>query len=354
MPAGKTARVTLVHDDGKRGQVLPIAETVTAADGTFAFDEVPWFRAYDWGSHRVVLLARCGDLVGLRQYRGEAFDPGKLKVALAPGIELRGQLRDRDTDVPIAGARVWPSILGPKYAVWLTGPLPPWVAWTDDKGNFTLRGVPDLQPIKLIAGGEHHARTWIDVEDPSEPVLGTLPAGGRIAGVVLLPDGNPAPDVHVTATGRGAGLGRAVTDANGRFLITELNPEVYKVFARVEGLTVIAVTGIEVEPGELDDGHTVQLVKGGFIVGKVVDAATGKPIPTKWYTDVAMYGPARGSGGSCECVPVQKDGTFRIRAPAGRNRIYLRGTDGYSEPTEWVDVVEGEATEVVWRVKKGR
>lgn len=353
IPDGKTARVTLLQDYGRRGQVLPLTETIAGSDGAFAFESVPWPEGHEWGFNKVLLLARCGDLVGLREYRGDRFALDRLRVALKPGIDLRGELRDRDTDVPIAGARVWPSILGPEFKVWLTAPLSPWVAWTDEKGRFVLRGVPDLQPIKLRAGADHHATTWIDVEDVTEPVVASLPPGGAIAGVVRMPDGSPAPDVRVTATGMG-GAGYAVTDAQGRFRITALKPESYKVFATAPDLTVIAVTGVRVAPGEDNDGHTVQLVKGGFIVGKVVDAATGKPIPTKWYTDVAMYGPARGSGGSCECAPVRKDGTFRIRAPEGRNRIYLRGTDGYSEPTEWVDVVEGEETEVVWRVKKGR
>ena len=62
-------------------------------------------------------------------------------------------------------------------------------------------------------------------------------------------------------------------------------------------------------------------------------------------------GPRSGDGGACECTPVLPDGTFRIRAPAGDNRIYLRGAGGYSEPSELVPVVEGKETAVEWKLQ---
>ncbi|MFN3240674.1 MAG: hypothetical protein ACE37K_04090 [Planctomycetota bacterium] len=66
-----------------------------------------------------------------------------------------------------------------------------------------------------------------------------------------------------------------------------------------------------------------------------------------------MYGPARGPTGSCEVAPVRADGTFRIRAPAGENRIYLRGQpDGYGSASEVVRVIEGEQVQVVWKLGK--
>jgi hypothetical protein len=48
---------------------------------------------------------------------------------------------------------------------------------------------------------------------------------------------------------------------------------------------------------------------------------------------------------------VLPDGTFRIRAPAGDNRIYLRSAGGYSEPSEVVTVVEGKETTVEWKLQ---
>lgn len=91
-------------------------------------------------------------------------------------------------------------------------------------------------------------------------------------------------------------------------------------------------------------------IVGGFIVGRIIDANTKKPIVPGPRTGVAMYGPARGTGGSCQCTPVRADGTFRIRAPAGQNRIYLRAAMGYNEPSEYVTVTEDQDTEVVWKL----
>ncbi|MFN7587225.1 MAG: hypothetical protein ACK5UQ_01740, partial [Planctomycetota bacterium] len=42
-------RVTVWHDDRNKHAVEPIAEGFAAADGTFAFDSVPWFRGHSWG-----------------------------------------------------------------------------------------------------------------------------------------------------------------------------------------------------------------------------------------------------------------------------------------------------------------
>ncbi|MCA8952620.1 MAG: carboxypeptidase regulatory-like domain-containing protein [Planctomycetes bacterium] len=359
-PAGERVLVTLWHDDMERDVMEPLGECFAATDGTFAFAGTPWFERQQWGSHHVLLLARAGDHVAIRDLRGDDVALDRLDLALAPAVEVRGRLCDGETRAPIAGAWVWPAILGDdrRSRVWLTQPLLPWHATTAADGTFVLKGLPDLAPMKLLAGGgsaagRTYARSWVDVEDRNA-VLGLLELGGSITGRVLLPDGSPARRVPVTATGRAAGLGRALTGDDGTFTLSALPPDTYKVFARAPDLTVIAVLDLEVGAGDTIDGQQVRLVEGGFVVGRIVDAATGKPfVPGPW-TDVAMYGPARGPGGSCECTPVLADGTFRIRAPAGRNRVYLRSAGGYTEPSSEVDVVEGQETEVVWQVRKGR
>jgi hypothetical protein len=150
----------------------------------------------------------------------------------------------------------------------------------------------------------------------------------------------------------GPGYGDALSDEHGSFELTGLPPDTYKVWAEAPDLTVIAAKGIVVRGGETSDAATVQLTPGGFIVGRIVDAATGAAFAPGPSTDVAMYGPARGPGGSCECTPVLPDGTFRIRAPAGKNRIYMRATVGWTETQEVVDVVEGQETKVEWKVDK--
>lgn len=347
--------VTVSHNDMRRNSVDPLAEGFAAADGSFQFEDVPWFEKQEWGFNTVLIIARSGNRVDALTLRGENAVTDKIELELDKAIEVRGVLLD-DQRLPIANAWVWPAIFGkmdPTPNIWLTAPLLPWHTRTDAEGKFVLKGLPDIQPLKLVAGGDNHARRWIDVEDASEPVEAELQSGGRITGTVLMPDGTPAKRVHVQAAARGVGYGIGMTDDQGRFTLSSLAADLYKVWAEAEDLTVIAVQNLKVEPGETVEDQVVQLVKGGFIVGSIVDAKTGKPIVPGPHTDVAMYGPARGSGGACQCTPVRADGTFRIRAPAGTNRIYLRAAMGWSEPTENVTVVEGEETKVEWKVNKG-
>jgi hypothetical protein len=347
-------RVTVWHDDMYKHVVEPIAEGFAAADGTFAFPSVPWFRGHTWGSHAVVVVARQPGRIAVRTLRSDDAPIAAIALAMQPTIELRGTLRCADTGVPLANAWIWPSIFATadqSYALWLTSPLLPWHATTDTEGRFVLRDLPPMASIKLRAGGRDHASTWVEVDELQKPIEAALPRGGRITGSVRMPDGSPAVRVPVMACGNGIGYGHAQTDEHGRFEMSSLAPDVYKVFATADDLTTIAVTHLEVGAGEEVAAKPVQMVVGGFITGRLLDAVTGQPFVPGPGCDVAMYGPARGDGGACECTPVLPDGTFRIRAPAGDNRIYLRSAGGYSEPSEVVTVVEGKETTVEWKLQ---
>ena len=356
-PGTGRIRVTVWHNDMGKRALEPIAEGFADDAGRFAFDRVPWFARHQWGSHSVVVVARRDGHAGLVTLRGDDAPIGAIAVTLGATIAIRGTVRGADGK-PLAGVRVWPAIFGenrkaPAYA-WVTEPLLPWLAETDADGTFTLRDLPPLAPFKLRANHPDHATAWIEAPDPARPVAASLEAGGRIRGVVRLPDGKPAVRVLVAAASVGIGYGNALSDEQGNFEMTGLPPDTYKVWAEAPDLTVIAAKGIAVRGGATSDAATVQLTPGGFIVGRIVDAATGKPFAPGPMTDVAMYGPARPDGGACECTPVLPDGTFRIRAPAGVNRIYLRAAgDGYSEPTENVQVRDGEETQVEWKLTRG-
>jgi hypothetical protein len=349
---GKT-RVTVWHNDMQKHAIEPIAEGFADAAGKFAFDRVPWFARQQWGPHSIVVVARRAGHAGLCTLRGDDAPTGAVVVDVAPTIELRGTVHGADGKA-LAGARVWPTIFGHDPngggAAWVTAPLLPWLAETAADGTFTLRDLPPLPPFKLRAAHPDHATAWVDGGDGKEPIACTLELGGRIRGEVRLPDGKPAPRVRVAAAAVGVGYAHAQTDLEGRYELHGLPADTYKVWAEAPDLTVVCVTNLVVRAGEIAEADQVQLTPGGFIVGKLVDASTGRPfVPGPW-TDIAMYGPARGEGGACECTPVLPDGTFKIRAPAGMNRIYVRGANGYSEPSDYVEVHDGKVTNVEWRL----
>lgn len=351
--AGERVRVTVWHNDMGRHHCEPLAEALTAADGTFACRDVAWFRRQEWGSNTVVVAARGRRGAALLELRGEQAVTTGLELALAAPLDLQGTVRD-DAGAPLAGVRVWPAIFGDpaQHAIWVTEPLLPWLAQSDALGHFVIRGVPAFATYRLRTGHDDYATSWVEVAEPAAAIQIALAPGGRLAGRVLRPDGTPAVRCEVAAAARGSGYGYTLTDEHGAFEITGLPADEYEVWAEAKDLTVVACTGIKVLAGDRIEALTVRLVHGGFIVGRIVDTKTGKPITPGPWTDVAMYGPARHGSGACECTPVQADGTFKIRAPAGKNRIYLRAALGYSEPDETVDVVEGEETKVEWRVTR--
>jgi hypothetical protein len=349
---GERVRVTLWHNDMDRVTMNMMAETFAKADGVFAFAAVPWFAGQQWGHHKMILVARSRTRVGLVEVRGEFANTNNVHIGLHKKVDLRGQLLDRSSREPIANGWIWPAIFKTTPQVWATEPLLPWHAKTDAQGRFVIRGLPEGIKIQALAGGHDHARTWVDIENSTEPVRFEIPRGGCIRGRVWRPDGKPAKRVQVETTSTEGGRGHTLTNDQGEYELRSLAEGTYKVWAEALELTCVAATQLQVQPGETIADGNVQLVHGGFIVGRLVDAKTGNPVQPGPHTDIAMYGPARGDGGSCQCTPVQADGTFRIRAPAGKNRIYLRAANGYNEPTETVEVKEGQDTEVVWQLHR--
>src|ERR1044071_1590773 len=55
---GERARVSVLRHDMYAGMIEPVAERYTEADGTFAFERVPWFDRWSWGHATVVVVAR--------------------------------------------------------------------------------------------------------------------------------------------------------------------------------------------------------------------------------------------------------------------------------------------------------
>lgn len=104
--------------------------------------------------------------------------PQTLDVRLSAGATVTGQVVDRDTKAPLAGARV--SLEGQGDATLTVSPS----SRTGDDGRFELSGLPSGRRSLFFAASSHHARL-VSVElrdgDTAGPLtvgLGAVPDGG--------------------------------------------------------------------------------------------------------------------------------------------------------------------------------
>ncbi|MEY2746912.1 MAG: hypothetical protein RL112_1954, partial [Planctomycetota bacterium] len=234
---------------------------------------------------------------------GEAL--GARRAALELGVRvrgeagLRGRVVERDGGAPVAGARVellpvppaGAAVLGRMLRMFAMGDdmwkrvQPIAVAATDARGEYAFRGVRP-GTYYLEARGEWHAPDGVvraratRKDDAAAPDIQML-AAGRVVGVVLRPDGTPAPRAKLALVpGPGTFLTVArngdvrfmegESDEFGRFAfdgvlpgagweITASSPEFALTHAR--DISVAAGVATEVE---------LRARLGGVIVGRVV------------------------------------------------------------------------------------
>jgi len=159
-------RVTVWHNAMTRHSIEPLAETMSDDQGAFELRAVRWFEGPEWWYNTVLIVARAPGRAGLLRASSRT-EPQELRIELTETVEVRGELRDYDTGEPIANAWVWPSGFDSSGRLWLTAPLVPWRAETDADGHFVLAGLPTTRHLQLVAAGTSHARTIIEVDDPS-------------------------------------------------------------------------------------------------------------------------------------------------------------------------------------------
>jgi hypothetical protein len=155
------------------------------------------------------------------------------------------------------------------------------------------------------------------------------------------------------------GFGR--TDRFGNYEIRHLLPGIYNVNVGL-GLTPLgrewtsrAAEKVRLGAGEVRDGLDFHLVRGGRILGHVLDARTRDPIPA---AEFFIYGPS---------APRSSDGVFAARAdadgkivacvPPGKQYCYPENTPGYRILNRWempgeFDVRSGETVRLDFRLRR--
>ena len=173
--------------------------------------------------------------------------------------------------------------------------------------------------------------------------------------------GKPAAGVTVSLQGT-KGLptfDQARTGPDGKYQIRSLKPGKYNLWADAPDRACEALDSLEVTAGTLLTGQDLDLVEGGWVEGRVVDAATGAPItgtPDR-PLHVGCYGPGRPkSGAGCQAAPVARGRAVQAAGGPGVNYPYLMTTDlwqrtgGRAEFEAGVAVKAGEATKVEFKI----
>ncbi len=225
---------------------------------------------------------------------------------------------------------------------------------TDRNGNFELTGMPNGVEIALGTDDNRFSfdsmslRAKPDDQGNYTPINYTLRLTSSVSGVVTR-NGKPVVGMKIAAQGQTkSGWGEAITDAQGKYTIKQLSPEVYNIAAKLSDeeeaeFTVRAHEGVVVKEGEAKQGTNFEVIPGGIISGTLTDP-NGKAIPN---SDVGIYGPAHPrSSAWVQGAKTDAKGHFRTRVPAGISQVYYMGEGDTERPEVSVKVVDGMESKV--------
>jgi protocatechuate 3,4-dioxygenase beta subunit len=282
--------------------------TVTAADGGFAFADVPpgW---YDLVVRRP----------GAAAQRLPRFEVGKGGA----DVDL-GPLRLEHTEVlpvrlidpkgrPVAGAEVWVWVGG------LLGSMRGPTATSGADGGFSLLA-SSRQDLELVVCGPDFVPLGVELGRslPDETLVLTLRPGAAVSGRRLGADGLPlaGESMHANPLGKPSGFvvydcdehGWGETDEAGRFRITGLEPGVYTIgydrrvaLAAGEEREVILPAPKPSPPGAVLSGR--------------VTGSDGQPVPGAWVSLGAVEDHGRYASTYMRASRTDADGNYRLEFP---------------------------------------
>jgi hypothetical protein len=232
-------------------------------------------------------------------------------------FEIQGIGRDRVATLAFSGPKLANSLL---RAMTRPAKAPPKPRPKPSRTNRDMMFIGSPPSPPLVGATFEH------VTGPSKPIVGVVRSQA---------DGKPVEGMRVFAMEGATWTGASArTDAQGRFRIDGLpKGEVYRVSVN-EGYGAGSpylstqmnnVTDTEgLKPIEL----TIDLPKGVEITGRLIDPATGRPVPYGQITYVTL--PTNpNKGGTVQDAPSATDPTFRLTVPPGGGflMVQARGKD---------------------------
>lgn len=199
-----------------------------------------------------------------------------LSLELKRRIQVTGQVLDAFGQ-PLAGATVHSFVNGSlRQATRARGPAP---RRTDADGRFAFDLDADASlSLWALAAGDWSPKSWVMAEWDSHPDV-TLRLYGRFAvqGVVLRPDGTPAPGIEVSAFNRRE-FPDAVTDEDGRFRFDLASPGRWAFIARSDDFISKYAEAVDLDDTSTTAEITLPLIPAASIRGRAV-WDSGEPAP---------------------------------------------------------------------------
>lgn len=367
------------------GESLLVAERTTADDGAFAFEDVPTppadGRLTEDGIH-ILTTKKAGRQSGLFLMSGPWTS--NWKVRLPPAAKLSGRVTNA-SGAPVQGAVV------AEFREYFLQRLPGDVrtATTDEHGRYSIDDLrswdatgskatkisenlfAEPEERRLLVSHRDFALTKVAYRQASGELDIELEPGASIEGKVIdRVTGDPARGVLVQAamvmvrTDRYERNpregGKTRTDEEGRYRLESLPAGTYNVFAHPdrEKRAAAAIDSLAAKAGMTTQASTIELVEGGWLEGRLLDADTREPLvraghdEDKLSIDVRVFGPDRPrTGASSLWIPeAGANGTFRMRVAPGKQYVRFGSSemnDRYPQELleQGIDVASGETVQ---------
>lgn len=345
--ASVSGRVTRKEDEvpvaGARVVVERQNDSLTIWEGTT--DEAGRYSAQgiDPGQNdlEVIPIEECRERATLDLKEGDAV-VRDLQVSF--GLIVTGEVKSRETGLPIAGAEVGSELFRGK------------VASTDAAGRYALTGLLEAPVLNLSVRADGYGAYETSLQPGVDRILTAnfeLTRGRVASGRVVGRDGDPVAGAYVAALSRSIDRGGLRTDrvsartgADGRFRLAGLRSDLpHTLLVRRERFASGVLRSFDARPEVDIELGDVVLRPGASLSGRVV-SPDARPIPEAWLdlatSDPSYSDPSLGLGR--RNLRTGSEGRFHfLDLPPGRHvlQVFVEGLE--TEVKVEFDLAEGEA-----------